>query len=331
MSIYSDISRKLKVLARHNTRPIQDTIQDTIMVELRVPLCKYKKMISNLYTMIGSHSTDEDKLRYLNHKFTLDDMQKGGVLIAKDGEWTNESIKKGLFTLFNTSMLKEAIPFSETFYICLMEHHDRLLKAKLKAKNIDMDTLDTAVNLCEEDVNDVARVFENTDFMGRLRCIEQMNEYYSNIMVLDIVPYSLGKSNAEIINSFRSLFHALNLSEADMPYSLSDKYSNVRERLSSLSAMKRKRIDMCQNMTDILVIGHTKNLVYNMLELVEPYFQNFSMKPLSICSKLQGCRMEREIFWHRDESDRYSMNFDHGKLTHVVKDNILTIMNNTKR
>lgn len=298
------------------------------MVELRVPLCKYKKMISNLFTMIGSYLTDDDKLQCLNHKFTLDDVQKGEILIAKDGEWTNESIKKGLFTLFNTSiLLKEAIPFSETFYICLMEHHDRILKAK----NIDMDTFDTAVKLCEEDVNDVARVFENTYFMDRLRCIEQMNEYYSHIMVLDIVPYSLGKSNAEIINSFRSLFHALNLSEADMPYSLSDKYSNVRERLSSLSAMKRKRIDMCQNITDILVIGHTKNLVYSMLELVEPYFQNFSMKPLSICSKLQGCKMEREIFWHRDKIDRDSMNLDYEKLTHVVKDNILTIMNNIKQ
>lgn len=301
-------------------------------MELRLPICKYKQLISDFSIMIKNGWTDDDKLAGLNHKITLDDVQKGGVLLARDGEWVHPLLRKALFILFNTShFLKEAMPFSETFYICLMEHHEKILEKD----NLDYRCLAKIINSHLEDEfkfdpNDVARLFEHPDFIDRLRCIEQMNEYYSHLMVLEIVPFSLDKSNTQIMSSFRALFDGFNLSEKDIPYSLSDKYRDVRERLNSQSKMKKKRIEMCQEISDILT-GHGRNLVYKVLELVEPYFQNFSLGPLSIMSKLEINRRKKELSWHRDDKSKIaSLDIDYTKLTFIVKDNARVIMQNIK-
>ena len=301
-------------------------------VELRLPICQYKQMMSDFSIMLKNGWTDDDKLAGLNYKMTLDDAQKGGILLARDGEWVNPSLKKALSILFNTShFLKEVIPFSETFYICMMEHHEKMLKQN----NIERESLAKVVNFCLEDgyrfdPNELARLFEHPDFIDRLRCIEQMNEYYSHLMVLEIVPFSLNKSNRQIMSSFRELFDGFNLSEKDIPYRLSDKYRDVRERLSSQSKMKRKRIEMCQEISDILT-GHGRNLGYKVLELVEPYFQNFSMGPLLIMSRLEINRRKKEIYWHHDAKSKIaSLDMDYTKLTYIVKDNAKVIMQNIK-
>jgi len=261
----------------------------SIVTEITLPIHEYMNVVSNLIkiheTNGGTGWSDQDKIDAMNKSFGKSDLYKG-VRIGWNGDWVDESIKKGI-RLEMERRVGHLIAFEEVFFICLNEYHEMKLRETI---NIDMLKKSYETSKCIE-------LFETSAFHDRLKDKNEMENFYFQLAQADLKPYTTNKTNIDIMRKFGILFDAFHLPQY-FSYSLSNKYKKIFRKINASKYARIQRMLRLRQQMNLLKEKDEKIDLKTKSMIFDTFYPVFGERPIQMLRDLRKRGIEDVDDYH---------------------------------
>ena len=247
-------------------------------IEIILPIHEYMNVVSNLIQIHeingGTGWSDQDKINAMNKSFGKIGLCKG-VRIGWNGDWVDESIRKGI-RLEMERLVGHLIAFEEVFFICLNEYHEMKLRENI---NIEMLKKSYETSKCIE-------LFETSAFYDRLKDKNEMEDFYFQLAQVDLKPYTTNKTNTDIIRKFGILFDAFHLPQY-FPYSLSNKYKKIFGKINASKYARIRRMLRLRQQINLLKEKDEKIDLESKSKIFDTFYPVFGERPIEMLEDLR--------------------------------------------